>query len=479
MKCPNCGCEIPAGKMYCEGCGAELQIVPDIELDIEKEMNKTMSDIALSEFADEYDMDFDDDPNLISMVLNRQKSGKAFYIILGVIIVLIIAAAIILGTKISSQNNYEYQIQLADEKVSDNNLIGAISCLEAAYKIKPEADILFKIADYYYTLGRDNDAIYTLKEVIAGEFPEIEKESAYKKIITLYVSSESYSLVADLLQECTNKNILEDYADFLVYTPEFNVKDGTYDETMTVKLSVEGGTGNIYYTLDGSTPNTNSELFSTPIFMEYGTYNISAVYINKYGVSSEVVKAKYTIDVEFVFEPDILTESGTYTEATLIEADVPVLYTLYYTTDGTDPSKESTRYVAPIPMKEGENTYKFVCYASDGTMSSIVEKKYVLQLEAAYTPAEAVTALSTYLISVGYVNSDGQTKPGVDGIVQFMYSAIYPIEGQGNFYFVVEYIKDPLGNLTNTNTIYAIGCSDLSINRVISMGNGEYSIAPY
>ena len=29
MKCRNCGHEIPDGKLYCEFCGVEVQIVPD------------------------------------------------------------------------------------------------------------------------------------------------------------------------------------------------------------------------------------------------------------------------------------------------------------------------------------------------------------------------------------------------------------------------------------------------------------------
>ena len=47
MKCPNCGNEIKNGELYCEKCGAELQIVPDMEIDIESEMKKTMSHIAI------------------------------------------------------------------------------------------------------------------------------------------------------------------------------------------------------------------------------------------------------------------------------------------------------------------------------------------------------------------------------------------------------------------------------------------------
>ena len=479
MKCPNCGFEIKDGKMYCEKCGAELLVVPEVEFDIEKEMKKTMSDIVSNEFADEYDIEFDDDPNLISILLSKQKSGKPFYFALAFVLVAIIVAAVILGRKISSQNNYEYQIEQANEKVSENDLLSAISYLENAYRINPNSDILFSIADYYYTLGRDNDACYTLSDITKGEFPMADIDLAYKKIIALLSNSNSYELIATYLTDCKSENIVNEYSDYMISVPEFNIEAGTYDETKTLKLSNPYGNGTIYYTLDGTVPNVNSSVFEGPIFLEYGTYSVNAVFVNKYGVMSEVASAKYLIDVDFVFEPEILTDSGTYTEATLIEADVPVLYTLYYTTDGSEPTKESTRYVSPIPMKEGETTYKFVCFAADGTMSSVVERTYKLELDVTYTAAQAVSHLNQFLIDTGYVNPDGRTKEGVNGVVQFMYSAIYPVAEMGTYYLVVEYYLDDLGNLINSNNIYAVNCNDLSIYKVKANGNGDYTLISF
>ncbi|MCR4934833.1 MAG: chitobiase/beta-hexosaminidase C-terminal domain-containing protein [Lachnospiraceae bacterium] len=477
MKCPNCGNEIKNGELYCEKCGAELQIVPDMEIDIESEMKKTMSHIAKDDIAKDYDIDFDEDPNIISMILGTHKSGKFFYVFLGIIVVLIVVAAVLLGRRISSQNSYDYQMSKAVEFSDSGNYLSAISSLESAYKIKPSADILFTIADYYYTLERDNDAIYTLQEVIGSDFTQVEKESAYKKIISLYLSSQSYDLLADALKGCEIESIVKNYGEYMVFEPEFNLKEGTYNETVTLKLSTDGP-GKIYYTTDKSVPNTGSNLFDGPIFLEYGSYVINAVYVSPHGVVSDVVTKKYLIDVEFEFEPDILTESGEYTTATLIEADVPPMYTLYYTIDGGDPDKNSKQYKTPIPMEAGEHTYKFVCYAADGTMSSVVERKYTLNYNPAYTPAQAVQRLSEYLIQTGYF-IDGERKEGVSGRFLLMYSVIYPIEGMGNYYFVVEYHESEAGIRTNTNNIYAVGCDDLSLYKVKSSGNGDYTLVGF
>lgn len=472
MNCPKCGNEINDGMMYCEKCGTEILIVTDYDMDIDNEMEKTMSDIVSEEFASEYDVDFDDDPNLISMIFKPRKGGKVYYIFLGIVMVAILIATLIFVRKINIQNSYEYQIEQAEEKVNDNNLLGAISNLEKAYKINPNAEVLFTIANYYYTLGRENDAIFTLTEITTGKFLSEDVEMAYRKIISLYDDSKNYVKIAELLEECTNEAILKDYDAYKVYTPSFNVAEGTYEETMAVKILCDGP-GNVYYTVDGSTPNSNSLVFTTPVFLEYGSYTIKAVYINKYGVSSDEISAKYLIDVDFVFEPDIITEAGEYTEATLIVAEVPLMYTLYYTTDGTDPSRESTRYTGPIPMKEGENTYKFISYASDGTESTIVERTYILNILTVYTPAEAVTALIEHLFNTGYLNRDC-TKPNIDGTFDYMYIDVYPIEEVGSFYLVYERYKAPEGNIGYTNVIFAVNVNDLSIHRVRALSDGEF-----
>ena len=46
MKCPNCGCEMEYGYLYCAQCGMEIQIVPDFEPEIENSITETLSTLA-------------------------------------------------------------------------------------------------------------------------------------------------------------------------------------------------------------------------------------------------------------------------------------------------------------------------------------------------------------------------------------------------------------------------------------------------
>ena len=46
MKCHNCGADIPDGHLYCDKCGAEINIVPEFEPEVENEIDTTLSSIA-------------------------------------------------------------------------------------------------------------------------------------------------------------------------------------------------------------------------------------------------------------------------------------------------------------------------------------------------------------------------------------------------------------------------------------------------
>ena len=46
MKCQNCGENMISGHLYCDACGAEYQIVPNFEPEIENSIAESLSDIS-------------------------------------------------------------------------------------------------------------------------------------------------------------------------------------------------------------------------------------------------------------------------------------------------------------------------------------------------------------------------------------------------------------------------------------------------
>ena len=484
MKCPNCGAKIDDDKLYCEKCGSEIMLVSDI--DMELEFKDTLTNIANSEFSDKsdkndnFEFDDEDNPSILGLFFKgANKIGKIFYVFVFLFIVLIIFLAVKLGMRVSRENSLDYQVEMYEKKYSSNDLYSAISYLEKADKLDSDnSTYKFKTAEIYFELNNPDNAVYTLTEIGQNEtFSEEDRYKAYSEIIDYYKENNLFSEIGTLLNNCTIPSVLNDYSAFIVSSPVFSVDEGTYTETKVLKLSGEGD-GVIYYTLDGTDPLLNGTEYTNPIMLEYGSYSVKACMVNDYDISSEVITKNYLIDVAFSFSPTVEPESGAYDRSFMIEVNVPMMYTCYYTTDGSDPDKNSIRYTQPIPAAIGDNVYKFVVYASDGTMSEIVERNYIVNINTNIDPATAVTLLSTGLVERGYLDESGCHREGVDGTYLFMYSTVYPIEGMGDFYLVVEYIQDAFGNNKMTGNYYAIDCYNGVLYSVDITGEEGFILSP-
>ena len=46
MNCPKCGKELLDGRLYCEHCGGEINLVPEFEAEIEQSMAESIQGIA-------------------------------------------------------------------------------------------------------------------------------------------------------------------------------------------------------------------------------------------------------------------------------------------------------------------------------------------------------------------------------------------------------------------------------------------------
>lgn len=480
MVCPNCGNKIPDGDVYCEKCGGEVFVVSDIEdidnLEMSLEVKKNLVEPDVSDFIDD-GMTYDDEPNALSLILSGKAGGKSLYIMLGIIFIFVIIGAIFVAHKISANNGLEHQLEMAQNAINNENYQSAIDYFEKAYKISGNNEYLFTAADYYYTLGRDNDAIFTLKEIVGSKSSsEEDKISAYKKIITLYEEAKSYTNLNELITNCEIEEIKKNYSKYMVSAPRFNHEAGTYQEAIDLSLATPLSGGRIYYTIGNSTPNESSDVYSSPIPLTYGSYTINAIYVNEFGVASEVVTNKYLIDVAFVFTPRISLESGDYTSAQTITASVPAMYTLYYTTDGTDPDKNSTRYTGPIPLPLGESTYKFIEYAADGTVSNIVERNYTLTYNTAITAENAIPYFMNVLVQRG-INSDIEGhRNGLSGTYLYIFTTAYNIPGKGDYFFIVEYYVDEFGNNRKTGDIYAMHVISADKLFKVTTENGAYKL---
>lgn len=167
-----------------------------------------------------------------------------------------------------------------------------------------------------------------------------------------------------------------------VTAPVFSPVGGTFYEPQNVTLSCGTEDAVIRYTLDGSQPTANSQIYTGAINITETTTIKAKAY--KEGMSdSTIVSAVYTIrstPTETVAAPVISPVGGTYDAAqnVTITCDTEGAQ-IRYTLDGTEPTESSALYGGPITLK---NTVTINAKAfKDGMWeSSIVTESYTIEI---------------------------------------------------------------------------------------------------
>ncbi len=441
------------GHLYCEKCGEEIHIVPDFEPEIEYSMNETLSGIVedvLAEVPKEAD----------ALADKRKRKRKSIWpLVIGLSCVLLAAGTVAAINAVSRYRYHSssYQISKAEACVAAGNLEKAAEYYERAIELKPEEiPLRFALAELYGTMKQEQSYTDCLSNIIiSGYATEDEIESAYKKMIVFYRDKEDYAAIHTLLVNTDNEAIRVAYQEYMAVPPEFSYQEGTYAEVVPLKLT-SSIQGTIYYTLDGSMPDENSDVYTMPIFLETGTYQVSAMFVNEYGIQSEVVAKTYVIDIIKPPAPEVENYSGDYTAPTMISVVVPMDCTVYYTTDGTLPTEQSALYTAPIPMPIGKSTFKFVCYNAEGVAGECTTRQFELLIETDFTVDMALAGLTEIMVANGKIlDVQGTPAGSISGRYLYAFQYALTIAKQGDFYIISEIYEDSAGVQNRTGTTYA------------------------
>lgn len=488
MKCPNCGNKMPDGKLFCENCGEEINIVPDYDpnsdltidlngvFDRTKEINtaevkrkKRISGYVPNE--DSYDDSFDEDDDYddddsgdVSDIKdliygfvdfwNKSVFSKIVVFIGFLIVILAIVGVVFLISTFTKKNTYEHYIEEGNAYYEDGEFDKAIESYEKALKKNPDLiNAKYSISNAYLAMDQDSNAVFMLKE-IAEEYPDKERD-AYDKIFQILYDNKDWAGINDILENCDNAEIVDKFREYLCKKPDFSEEEGTYDESMYLEIS--GSTnGLIYYTLDGSDPTETSFLYSEPIFLESGEYDIKAIFISEFGVISDVNEGKYIIDVKIPLAPMVSINSGSYNVPILISVISDVNCKTYYNvkrpTDKEelqDPDYDSTEYSGPLPMPLGSSEFRFISYNEEGIPSTVITKKYNVKIDESVVSLEVAANIATQFRfdQGGLRDTEGHSATG-NG--RFLYIIEDAINMKGTVYYVInEYYEDPSANKTS------------------------------
>lgn len=160
-------------------------------------------------------------------------------------------------------------------------------------------------------------------------------------------------------------------------TPTFSPAGGTYSSAQSVTISDTTPGAAIYYTVDGTTPTTNSMLYAGPISVS-STETIKAIAVAVGNAQSAVGSASYTINLVQVATPAFSPVGGAYTSAQSVTvSDTTTGAAIYYTTDGSTPTTASLPYEGPISVASSE-TINAIAVAAGYAQSAMGSASYTI-----------------------------------------------------------------------------------------------------
>ncbi len=440
------------GKLYCEHCGEEIKIVPDFEPEIENSIHINLSHIA-TEIIDPF-AEQEEAKEIEKNGNGKKKHGFTVQKKMIVSIMLLLAGllSVFLALQLFWWFHPEVQVQKAQKAMERLQYEKAAGYFERALELSP-TDVLSLtgLSRCYLETGKEEAAKELCLEILSIDPSNGE---AYDRLILLYGQREQYESIHKLLLDCPDSEIRNRYRDYLAERPEAEAKGGTYQEVMNIRL-IANSTGVIYYTLDGSDPDEDSDIYTNPIPLEAGPYILKAFFVNQYGIKSETTVEEYYIDVVLPNAPDVRPKSGQYARPHLLEMEIPEDYSVYYTMDGSEPDSNSTLYDGELWMPVGHTLMRFVTVSPSGVYSEVCERQYTLDLHPLLSMEAASNQLMLTLKNAGVISDLQGGVSSREGRNIYTYKHTMTINGH-NYYFYREYYEESAGTSNATGRDYVV-----------------------
>ncbi len=255
---------------------------------------------------------------------------------------------------------------------------------EGGYSIHPAEDndvLLYSTgSNNGVRVGTSENKVWEIDITDAGSSYHGMKNVAVSRYIGVYQNQDwrTYTSIHDNIKNTQIEFfILGEAPESAPANPTFNPAEGTFFNNVDVALACETEGATIYYTLDGTDPTDASTEYTEAIHITETT-TVKAIAI-KNALSSDVVSATYTIsNIETVATPVISPEAGNYNVPQQITITCETAdAVIYYTTDGTDPTAESTHYTEPFTLSASA-TVKAIAVKEGMNDSQIASAAYTM-----------------------------------------------------------------------------------------------------
>jgi LysM repeat protein len=158
--------------------------------------------------------------------------------------------------------------------------------------------------------------------------------------------------------------------------PVLSPAPGTYATAQTVTIGDATGGTTIYYTIDGTTPTSSSDIYSSPIAVS-ASQTVQAMASEAGYNNSPVAGGTYTIAAQLP-APTFSLPAGTYSASQPVAiSDATAGTIIYYTTNGSTPTTSSTVYSGPITVSATE-TLEAIAVETGYTNSAVATAAYTI-----------------------------------------------------------------------------------------------------
>lgn len=381
MRCANCDAEIKDGSIYCPVCGKEAQMISGYSSLEDDFLLSLLQEKKAPKDTDRTDRGTDKKAVLSEEEKRKEKNRQRMPVLVtGILLAFLILTGVILKMAFDYKNNhsYAYQMQMAEDELTDHNYEHALDYLARALALVPsDVSGRIKMADIYIIKEEYDAAIVLLTEAV-----KLDKngKEAYERLIRIYAKQGLYGQIEGLYELAEEEDIKKLFEPYLVEGPVIYPASGSYNTHIAVSMiSIEDEP--IYYTTDGSNPMEEGKLYTGEIELtSSGFYTIKAVCKNiKSNIYSDVAEYEYQLEV---FPPDApQADSGgktVFSEPAYITLKANPDCRIYYTWDGSVPTKESAEYSEPIAVPEGTNTLSAVAMdEKTGLCSALMQTEYI------------------------------------------------------------------------------------------------------
>ena len=256
--------------------------------------------------------------------------------------------------------------------------------------------------------------------------------------------------------------------------PSVTFDDATQKVTITKNSEVEGATS--VYTTDDSNPTHSSTEYSEAISLT-GTTTVKAMNVKDGYINSDVVPLTVT---KLASSPTITMGEGRNVTLEYTEVDAA---TIYYTTDGTPPTRESSQYEGPFTLGENPKYTIKAIATKAGFLNSDVSEQVVDNRSS--IPAPTIThTYNTVTITASdygddiYYTIDG-TTPTTSTATHFTTSGSFDLV-YGNSYTITAIASN--GVINSSEATATIDLTDTGYAGIYYIHNtengGEYYMYP-